>query len=84
MTTMAAINAALTGANGNGGYFQVSPIPGNTGFIDFTYSVTDSTAQPFANAGRVHLVVTQRLAGIGLHDDVSLDFVFSPNWLPLR
>ncbi|MFN8376002.1 MAG: hypothetical protein U0694_24405, partial [Anaerolineae bacterium] len=81
--TVAALNAALTGANSNGGYLVVNPIPGNTGELIFSYTVTDGFSDAFAGSGFVRVIVTQRLAGIGLHDDVSLDFVFSSGWAPL-
>ncbi|MEQ9033488.1 MAG: hypothetical protein RLP44_32530 [Aggregatilineales bacterium] len=74
-----AMNSAIAAAV-SGGVFNFTPAPGISGAIEFSYSVTDRDGG--VGNRRVRLVVTTRLAGPGLHDDASLDFVYDDGWLP--
>lgn len=73
------MNSAIAAAV-SGGVFQFTPAPGISGAIEFTYTVTDRDGG--TGSRRVRMVVTTRLAGPGLHDDASLDFVYDNGWSP--
>ncbi len=59
------------------GVLNVTPQPGEFGGFEFEYDVTDTDGQTATNARTVRIIVTERLATVGLHDDASIDFVYS-------
>ncbi len=76
--TVAALNAAVASGTLTG----LTPQPGWEGVVEFTYTVTDGQGDSRAEARRVRIIVTRKLAGPGVHDDSSLDFVYQDGWIP--
>ncbi|MDX1995619.1 MAG: S8 family serine peptidase [bacterium] len=75
-TTQILTNAVTTGR------LELTPRPGWEGVVEFSYRVRDRDAGDAAATRIVRIVVTRKLAGPGMHDDASLDFVYQPGWTP--
>ncbi len=72
------IETQIQAADPNDGSIVLQTSPGERGFVEFTYSVTDSYSGGAGTvANTIRIIVTGLLPEKGLHDDASFNFTYN-------